>query len=278
MADMTDVADALVGIIAAAVYPNGTAQPPVGGVQAKIYQGWPEPGQLKADLQAKIAHISVFPSANVKITTRHMPEWQELTAPVPTVTATVAGTSITLGGTVSLPQAVCLIVDGLDFVYGLQAGDTLPSIAAALASLVNVSQPASAAGPVVTIPGARSIVARVAATGTSAKEVAREQRVFTVSIWADCFDHRDPLAKVITPALADLTRLTMPDGSHATFEYVGSQQVDSEQMQGIFRRDISIAVDYATIVTRTDYQVGIVQTNLAAQVLDVSVPLKTINQ
>lgn len=278
MADLTDVADALVGIIAAAVYPLGTGQPPVGGVQAKIYQGWPEPQALKADLAQKIAHVTVFPSANVKITTRRFAEWQQLVAPAPTLTAAVAGSDITLGGTVTLPQTVCLIVDGQDFAYGLQAGDNLASIATAVAALVSASQPASAAGPVVTIPGARSIVARVAATGTSAKEVAREQRVFTVSIWADCFDHREPLARVITPPLADLTHLTMPDGSDATCQYGGSQQIDSEQMQGVYRRDISVAVDYATIATRTDYQVGIVQTNLAAQVLDVSVPLKTINQ
>lgn len=278
MADMTDVADALVGIIAAAVYPNGTSQPPVGGVQAKIYQGWPEPGALKADLLKKIAHVSVFPSPSVKVTTRRVPEWQELIAPAPTLAALVVGNSITLSGTVALPQAVALIIDGQDFAYGLQAGDTLNSVASSLAALVNAVQPASAAGPVVTIPDAIRLVARIVANGTSAKEVAREQRIFKVSIWADCFENREPLAKVITPVLADLTRLTMPDGTVATCEYAGSVQVDNEQMQGIFRRDISVSIDYGTIVTRTDTQVEIVQTNLAAKVLDVSVPLKTINQ
>lgn len=278
MADMTDVADALVGIIEAAVYPGGTGQPPAGGVAAKIYQGWPEPQALKADLAQRIAHVTVFPAPTVKTTTRRMPEWQQLTAPAPTLSAAAAGVTITLSGTVAMPQAVCLIVDGQDFAYGLQQGDTLASIAAALAALVNASQPASAAGAVVTIPGARRIVARVVANGTSAREVAREQRVFTVSVWADCFDHREPLARVITPPLAALTRLDMPDGTSATCEYAGSLQIDSEQMQGIFRRDISISIDYGTIETRTDNQVGIVQTHLAAQVLDVSVPLKTINQ
>jgi len=278
MADMTDVADALVGIIVAAVYPFGTGQPPAGGVPAKIFQGWPEPQALKADLANKVANVSVFPSATFKVTTRRMAEWQELTAPAPTLTATAAGVTITLAGSVSVPQAVCMIIDGQDFAYGLQAGDTLASIATALAALVNAVQPATAAGAVVTIPGARRVVARVVANGTSAKEVAREQRAFTVSIWADCFDHREPLAKVITPVLADLTRITMPDGTVATCEYSGSQQVDTEQMQGIFRRDINVTIDYGTILTRTDNQVGIVQTHLAAQVLDVSVPLKTINQ
>jgi hypothetical protein len=278
MADMTDVADALVGIILAAVYPFGTGQPPAGGVPAKIYQGWPEPQKLKADLAAKIANVSVFPSANVKITTRHFPEWQQLVAPAPTITATAAATTVTLAGAVTLPQAVCLIVDGQDFAYGLQAGDTLTSIAATLAALVNASQPASAAGAVITIPAARRIAARVVANGTSAKEVAREQRVFTVSIWADCFDNREPLAKVITPALANLTRLNLPDGTVATCEYAGSQQIDSEQMQGVFRRDVSVSIDYGTIVTRTDNQVGIVQTNLSALVLETNVPIKTINQ
>lgn len=260
MADQTDVADALVGIIAAAVYPNGTSQPPAGGVQAKIYQGWPNPAQLKADLAAQIAHISVWPTPKATMTTRHAIEWKQVVAPAPTLAAAVAGTAITLSGTVTVPQAVALIVDGKDYAYGVQAGDTLASIATALAALIAANQTASAAGPVITVPGSHKLVARIVANGTSAAEVARENRVFMVTIWADCFDNREPLAKVVIPALAALTRLTLPDGTGATCDYQGSVQVDSEQKQGIFRRDISIAVDFATIQTRTDNQVGIVQT------------------
>ncbi|CAN7328838.1 hypothetical protein LJR084_001919 [Variovorax sp. LjRoot84] len=260
MADMTEVADVLVGLIAAAVYPNGIGQPPAGGVQAKIYQGWPDPGQLQTDLAAHIAHVSVFPSDKVKITTRRMPEWQQLVAPAPTLAAEVVGTDITLSGTISTPQAVALIIDGKDYAYGAQAGDTLSSIAAALAAQVAVDQAATSVGPVISIPGAHRLVARIVANGTSAKEVSREARIFTVSIWADCFDRREPLAKVITPVLADLTHLSLPDGTDATVEYMGSRQIDTEQKHGIYRREIDLSIDYPTIVTRTDTTVQIVQT------------------
>lgn len=277
MADLTEVADALVTLLAATIYPNGTERPSPSGVNAKVYQGWPDPAKLTEDLPRHIAHVSVFPGAE-KITTRRMPEWQEVTAPAPTLTAAAVGTSITLAGTVTVPQAVCLIVDGQDFAYGLQASDTLASIAAALAALVNVSQPASAAGPVVSIPGAHRVIARVVANGTSAKEVAREARVFTVSIWAGCYDDREPLAKFIGPVLAELVRLDLPDGTQGEVTYAGSRQIDTEQRQGIYRREVMLTVEYPTIVTRTDNQVGIVQTNLSGQVLDSTVPIKTINQ
>jgi hypothetical protein len=278
MADMTEVADVLVGIVAAAVYPNGTGQPPAGGVQAKIYQGWPDPAQLQTDLAAQIAHVSVWPTPKTKITTRRMPEWQQLVAPAPTLVAVVAGTSFTLSGTVSTPQAVALIIDGKDYAYGVQVADTLATIATALAALINVDQPASAVGAVVTIPDSHQVVARIVANGVSAKEVSRESRIFTVSIWADCFDRRDALAKVIQPVLADLTRLDLPDGTDATVELAGSAQVDSEQKQGIYRRDIDLAIDYPTIVTRTDTTVQIVQTRPSV-VVNASVnALPVINQ
>ncbi|MEJ7685628.1 MAG: hypothetical protein WKG52_00760 [Variovorax sp.] len=277
MADLTEVADVLVGVIAAAVYPNGTGQPPVGGVQAKIYQGWPDPAQLQTDLRAQIAHVSVWPTAKTKITTRRMPEWQQPVAPAPTLSAVVVGAAFTLSGTVSTPQAVALIIDGKDYAYGVQAGDTLATIAAALAVLITVDQPALAAGAVVTIPGSHRVIARIVSNGVSAKEVSRETRIFTVSIWADCFDHREPLATIIYPLLADQNRLDLPDGTDATVEGAGSEQVDSEQKQGIFRRDIHLAIDYPTIVTRTDTTVQIVQTRRYVVVDATATPLPVIN-
>jgi hypothetical protein len=277
MADMTEVADVLVGVIAAIVYPNGTDRPSPSGVNAKVYQGWPEPAKLQADLPTHLAHVSIFPGAE-RITTRRFPEWQQMSAPAPTLTVAVAGTSITIGGTVTVPQAVALIIDGQDFAYGVQATDTLDAIAAALAAQVSAVQAASAAGPVLTIPGAHRLVARTVANGISAKEVAREQRPFKVSIWAGCYDDREPLAKLIGPALAALVRLDLPDGTTADVTYAGSLQIDDEQRQGIYRRDITLSIEFPTIVTRVDNQVAIVQTNLSAQVLDTSVPIKTINQ
>jgi hypothetical protein len=260
MADLTDVANALVNVCVAAIYPLGTSQPPVGGVQAKIYQGWPEPAALAADLAAQVANVTVFPSPQEKITTRRIPDWQVLVAPAPTLVATVGavGRTITISGTVTLPQAVAIVVDGIDYAYGVQSTDTLTTIAASLATLVSANQTASSASGVITVPGAHTMGAQIVSSGTSGSEVALEARTFTISVWADCFDRREPLAKLLTPVLASLTRIAMPDGSTATCEYAGSMQVDTEQKQGIYRRDIKLTIEYATIATRTDTTIGII--------------------
>lgn len=280
MADQTDVANSLVQLLAATVYPNGTSNPSATGAAVKLYAGWPDAATLNKDFTAtpRVTHVTVFPSATAKSTTRHFAEWVPLVAPAPTVTMVVLNQTITLGGTVALPQAVALIVDGLDYVYGLQAGDTLATIAAALAALVSVDQPATAAGPVVTIPGAHRIVARAVANGISAKEVSREERVFVVSVWASCYEDREPLAAVLEPVLADLVRLAMPDGTAATCRFVGSEQVDTEQKQGIYRRDIRIAIDYGLILTRSDAAVVIVQTRRSALINGISTDLRVTNQ
>lgn len=278
MADMTDVSNALVSMITATVYPNGTSQPPLSAVQAKVYPGWPDPATLQADLASHIAHISVFPTVQEKVTTRRIPEWQQVIAPAPTLAAAVAGTAITLSGTVSTPQGVDLIVDGVDYAYAVQANDSLASIAAALAALVSVNQAASSTGPVITIAGSHKILARIVSSGTSAREVSLEQRVFKVSIWADTFDRRDSLAKPIHPMLADITRIAMPDGTWATAQYSGSQQIDTEQKENIYRRDINLSIEYSTILTRTDTTVGIVQIHPSVIAGTGSAPLPITNQ
>lgn len=80
MADQTDVADALVTISAVAVYPNGTAQPSVAACDIIVYQGWPNPQTLDADLAAGKCHISVFPQPGDTVTNVMMgdTDWTEL--------------------------------------------------------------------------------------------------------------------------------------------------------------------------------------------------------
>ncbi len=76
MADLSEVGDALVAVIAQAAYPNGTAQASVGGCPILIYQGWPQPQQLEDDLRAGKVHISVFPRLGDRVTSAAS-DWQE---------------------------------------------------------------------------------------------------------------------------------------------------------------------------------------------------------
>ncbi len=80
MADVSDAADGLVQIIAAAVYPNGTTQPSIGNVPIIIYQGWPNSQTLENDLAAGKVHISVFPQPGDTVTSivSGDDDWDEL--------------------------------------------------------------------------------------------------------------------------------------------------------------------------------------------------------
>lgn len=177
MADITEVGQALVAAIALVAYPNGTAQPSVGNCPILVYQGWPNPQQLEADLQAGKVHISVFPR------------------PGDRVTSVMAG----------------------DGDWQEQSND--------------------------------------GTQGVSILEVRRQTRNFQITVWASCFDLRDPVAKAIDSALAAVTRLTLADGSQGVMTYVNSMQDDDQQKQGIYRRDLFYAVNYPTTQTETDYAI-----------------------
>lgn len=177
MADLTDVANALVGVIANIVYPNGTANPSITNADVLVYQGWPNSAELTSALAAGKVHISVFGKSNDRVTSTAMgdAEWQE---------------------------------DGINVTDG---------------------------------------------TGISSREIRRQTRAYQVTVWANCFEHRDPIAAQIDTALADVTRLTFSDGSKGVMSYVSSFNDDSEQKQGIYRRDFIYDVNYATIEKVTDY-------------------------
>jgi hypothetical protein len=199
MADITEVGQALVAAIALAAYPNGTAQPSVGNCPILVYQGWPNPQQLEADVQTGKVHISVFPRPGDRVT------------------------SVMLGDTEWLEQSN----DGTQ--------------------------------------------------GVSIREIRRQTRTFQITVWASCFDRRDPVAKAIDSALAAVTRLTLADGSQGVMTYVNSTQDDDQQKQGIYRRDLFYSVNYATTQTEADYAVKHTQTNVSVgPTLDAQGPSTTI--
>lgn len=76
MSDISDVQSVLVGVIAGAVYPNGTAAPSVSGHPIVVYAGWPAAGKLDPDLAAGKAHITVFQTATETNKTRYSKDWQ----------------------------------------------------------------------------------------------------------------------------------------------------------------------------------------------------------
>lgn len=278
MADVSEVSDALVDVMVQAAYPNGADQPSVAGCGIDVYAGWPEPETLEAKLKAGNGRISVFPRPGERVTIPLSSAWQTLSIHPPSLTATVEGATVVLGGTVRVPQTVALLVDGADFVYAVQASDTLQDIAVALTKQIQVKRPASSAGAVISIPDAHPLIARIGTTGTSIRELRRQQVTFQITVWAKYHEQRDRVAAVVDPALAALCRLNLPDGTTGTLRYRGSVQSDEWQKQRIYRRDLFYDVDYATTQIRETATITVPQLRVSGgPALDKQGPVRTIH-
>lgn len=263
MADLTDVGNALVALAAQTIYPNGIGQASIANVDVRVFQGWPNPENLDVDLLAGKAQISVFVRPEERNTTRYPTGWKQQAAPVQTLTLTINGQQVTVGGTVSTPQNVALLVNRQSYGYAVQANDTLTTIATALAALI---PGASSAGAVVTLPSSANVTAaRVGASAQFIRELKRQQRVFQISIWTPTPAMRDTIAQALDVALAAAAWLTMPDQTGARLIYKSSMVTDDYQKNRLYRRDLMYSVEYATTQTTTATQIIGEQVNVTAQ-------------
>lgn len=270
MADASDVCNGLVAFLAQTLYPTGTGNASVTGLGYKLYMGWPVAAALDVDLNALAAgtggcvHVSVFPTNVERNTSAVSSNWQTLTAPAPTLTLTISGQTVTVGGTVSTPQNVVLMVGYKPYVYAVQAADSLTTIATALAALVTG---ATSSGAVVTLPNSATIqAARVGAAGTAILEVGRQAKRFQIIVWADSPAHRDATVKVIDPALRALRRVTLADTTVAALKYVGTFFDDMVQKANVYRRDLTFEIDFATTQIVTTTSTTQLQSNLNAAI------------
>lgn len=270
MADLTDVQDALVAKAAQILYPGGTGQPSAANIPCMIYAGWPLPDKLEQDLAAGRTHVSIFARPEERNTSRYPPEWKQQALNATTLTLTINGQQITVGGTVpeaNKPQNVAVVANGQAFTYAATNADTLASIATALAALISAGiAGTSNIGPVITLPSsARISAARVGGTGTLIRELRRQERLFQITVWADTPDARRKVAELLDVALADTKFLTLADQSAARLIYKNSPQTDQHQKGNLYRRDLFYTVEFATTQTTTATQIIAEQTNLAPQ-------------
>lgn len=258
MADESEVEDALCDFIVAALYPGGTegldeTSPSLAGAPTKVQRGMPLSADLEAMIEAGVIDIAVAARNGVeRVTTRYDRDWYELVPPVRTITASVAGATVTLGGTVSVPQNVAVRVGraGL-FIYQVQPADTLSSIAAGLvAGLAGIGIAASASGPSLTVAATDPVDARVGGYGVAAQELKRQDKSFQITLFAPSPELRDALAKIVDPALADLNFLLLPDGTQGLVRYERTIVIDSSEKMAEYRRDLFYWVEFPTITTR----------------------------
>src|SRR6187200_1742098 len=104
MADQSDVENALVDLVSAALYPTGADERSVPGPDCRVYRGWPSSAALDADLDAGWINVTVFPGGGTaQTTTRFAEQWMG-SSKQPTLTIAVAGTSVTFGGRAEVGQ------------------------------------------------------------------------------------------------------------------------------------------------------------------------------
>lgn len=277
MADLCDVSNMLVAQAAQALYPNGTGQPSTAGVPIRIYAGWPIPASLDADMAAGTCHLTVFPEPHVtRDTTRFFSTWQATSVAAPTLTVTVSGVTLTVGGTVTTPQYVGLVINGLTYAYALQSNDTLISIATALATLISANMPATSSGAVVTIPAARAISGRIGATATMAKEVRRQSHRYCVTAWAPTPALRSAIAGVVDAYLTDPPFRALPDASAAWLNYASTADIDTGERENVYRRDLRWFVEYPTLLSDTTWQVTLPVTTVGPHLADGVTPITSV--
>lgn len=274
MASISDVENALTTIIAAILYPTGSP-PCILGYPVKIYAGWPSPQDLDRDMtetaagKPAAAHVSVFPLAPERNTTRYPPDREENAAPATTYTLVAAGQVVTVGGTAPVtytPQNLAVFVNGKPYVVQATAAETAAQLATALRALIVVDVPGTTVvGAAITLPaGARIGALRVGGTGSTTRPVGEQEKQFQVCAWNSTPDGRGALSDAYQPTLQDVTRVTMPDGSIARVRYHGSRDDDFSQKVRIYRRFVVLTVEYATTITEAAPQMVAGETDTSA--------------
>jgi spore germination protein YaaH len=243
MADLSDVEESLATIITQIVYPQGTSNPSISGNTVTITPGWPVRQKLDEILLAGNAMISIYPTDQEKVGPIFFRSSNSYETPVATLSAVIDANTVTIGGTVSLPQAVLIIVNGEAYSYPVQQGDTLNSIAAALGALL---PSASVVNNVITVNDFYSLKTRISAPVTAYTDLGRQKRTFMLSCWC----HTPAIRKILGPALdvyfKTVYRIQMSDNYLANVFYMHTNEVDLLEKQNIFRRDVNFAVMYAT--------------------------------
>jgi hypothetical protein len=249
MADQSDVEAVLVSLVSAALYPNGTDNPSVPGPLCRVYRGWPKPAALNADLAAGRINVTVFPEGEgIRNTTRYPVDWTA-TPVVPTLTASVANTTVTFDGLATSGQVAGVLVDGRSYAYRTTTTDTPASVAANIAVAARADGIVTLSGAAVTFQGAGELLARVVADATGVTELRRQLQRFRIICWCSTPLLRDVTVAAIDAALATMPFISLPDGTSARVVFSGTTVFDQSQEATLYRRDLLYSVEYATTAT-----------------------------
>lgn len=265
MSELSQVLSTITNFVEQAVYPNGTGQPSVAGVQVTIESGWPIRSQLDTDLKAGYAHVSVYPTNQERVVTKFGREFESNTFSAPTIITTVSYISgipvVTLSGTITLPEAVLVIADNITYSYRVLNTDTLNSICVALGNLI---PGASVIGTAITLNSNFKAIARVSSNWTASQELSRQERIFRITCWAPNDPIRSALAGAIDITMKQNYRMPMPDNYYAQVFYSHQDDIDNLEKSIVYQRVLYYIVQYATTVVNNYMSLESVVENIEA--------------
>lgn len=245
MADLSDVLDMIYQHIIYVLYPNGATNPSIADVDITIVKGWPIRQKLDEVMRARKVMISIFPGNEERNTTRFLTDFKPLNKSAATLTAIVSEQTITIGGTVSVPQAIMVRVDDRNpgYAYQVQENDSLSDIAMALAAII---PNASAVDNVITVTGAHKLSTGIATAYTAGQSLGQQERIFKITIWSPTPDLRSVIASPIDIYFRKNYQIPLNDGFYARLKYVRTSETDDIQIPLIYRRDLNFRVEYET--------------------------------
>lgn len=251
MADLSDVLETLATNVSELVYPNGTSNPSIAGVNVVIAPGWPIRNILDTTLLAGNAMISIFPEESETIGPIFERIEQGNTLAPKTIFADVLNDTITITGTISVPQIILTIVNGQPFAYQLDISDTLHSIAASIAALL---PSAVAVGNVITVSSFYKLETRISTVYSSSLDLGRQKRSIMISCWCPNASIRKILGSALVVYFKQIYRFVLPDNFWANNFYKHTREIDFLEKQDVYRRDVIINVLYATTSTVDNLQ------------------------
>ena len=262
MADLSDVTAYLATTAAAAVYPLGTSQPSVTGADCRIYEGWPIPANLDADIAAGAGNVSIFPMQGTGINCYQiLDETYTITPPSYGTSFTLSGNVLTVAGQPTAGEYITLVCDDA-FVYSAVGADT-STLLAALATQAAVNYPAtSSTATAITVPVEFNLTVRHGAIATLGKVTHRQKHQIMVTVWAPTPAARTTLAKAIDGLIKQTNKVTMPDTSQAIVVYNRTNVSDEVEKATIYRRDLIFEVEYATVEEFAGYEITSTQVSI----------------
>jgi hypothetical protein len=252
MADLSDVEEALAGLVAGVLYPAGPQAPSILGVVCRIHRGWPAGPALDAALAEGRVTASVLADPRPHaLTTRHAESETVVAAPAPVLTLAVQGRTATVGGIAAEGQVAGLLVGGLAVVHRTERGDTPEMVAAVLATYLRTRHIVTVEGASLTVAGTGPMLGRVVADRRVRRETRRQRQNFRITLWCPTPALRDMGGAAVDGHLAATDFIELADGTRGRVLSRGSSVSDHARRARLYRRDLVYAVDYATTLTET---------------------------